>query len=113
MKGKLALLMGVFIVISFFLYQYKGDKRLGSKNDKTLNVTGIVVDESNDMPVSRATIEIQDEKVKVLTNEYGEFKIPARRGQKLYVSHPYYKRRVVEVTGIQLDIKLIEKKESN
>jgi len=109
MKGKMMLLMLVFIVISFFLYQYNGDKRKGSKNDKTITVSGVITGMSDDVPVARATISLQDSDLKVQTNDNGEFHIPARNGQKLFISHPYYKKKVVEVTGVQLDIKLIEK----
>jgi len=113
MKGKIGLLMMVFIVISYFLYQYGNNKSSAKQENKSITITGIITGNSDDVPVSRATIELQDSRERTMTNENGEFKISAKKGQKLFISHPYYKKKVVEVTGVKLDIKLFEKGEAS
>lgn len=108
MKGKMFLIMGVLLIASYFLYEYKGRPKTGKDKDPAKIVTGTVTN-TNGSPVSKATIYLLGTEIKAHSDKNGEYSIEAREGDEFIVSHPMYNKKSVEVKSPKENITLIPK----
>lgn len=108
-KGTLGVFMLVLLAISYFLYDHTGPNKKSTKENKVTTVTGKITDKENGNAISKVTVQLNDSPTKVLTNEKGEYSIPAEKGEQLFISHPKYQRTSVEITEGTQDIQLTPK----
>ena len=108
-KGKLGLLMLLFLVGSYFLYQHKSPETTGKQKENVITVTGQVTDRHSGKPIVKATVEVTGTPTRVVTDDQGVYSIPASKGNQLLVTHPKYRRMMFEITGSVEDIQLVSK----
>lgn len=108
MKGKLFLIMGILLIASYFLYEYKGRPNTGKEKEPPKIVTG-TINNTNGNPVSKATIYLLGTEIKAYSDKNGEYSIEAREGDELIVSHPMYNKKSIEVKGPKENITLATK----
>jgi len=109
MKGKMLAAMLVLLVISFFLYQYRDDKRKKDRQkikDSIEVVSGFITDQDTNQPISKVTVYLLGTNVQAVSNSRGAYTIEARMGDELIVSHHRYKKKSVEVNSNDLNIQL-------
>ena len=109
MKGKLGALMLVLLVISYFLHQQFGPGNKVKTETGVITVTGQITDRENGKVINKATLQIQGTPTKVSTDDKGEYSVPAKKGDQLLISHPKYRRMVIEITDETQDIQLVPK----
>ena len=110
MKGKMFLAMLGLLVISFFIYQFRESKRSENRRKREESkemVSGIITDQYTNEPVSKATIYLLGSEKKANSNSRGAYEIEARMGDELIISHARYKKKSVEITSTDENIKLI------
>lgn len=107
MKGKIGLLMVVLCVISFFIYNMDGSKKV--KTDVEKIIEGKVVSLEDETPIEGVTISFQGENYKSRTNGLGEFAIFTKGDQELVFRHNNYRTEVV----LAKDSKLVKMKASD
>lgn len=108
MKGKLFLIMGVLLIASYFLYEYKGAPGARKEKEPAKIVTGVITS-TNGSPVSKATIYLLGTEIKAYSDRDGEYSIEAREGDEFIVSHPMYNKKSVDVKSPKENITLVPK----
>ncbi|MEN9919203.1 MAG: hypothetical protein RL662_1639 [Bacteroidota bacterium] len=93
MKSKLAIVLIIFTIISFFLYRSKETKR-GESTTERLH-SGTIVSAVDNKPIEAVSIAIQGSNPKSLSNAQGEFAIMVLESQELVFKHAEYKTQVV------------------
>lgn len=114
MKGKMFLVMLALLVISYFLYEFRGGPKRAKVKEPAQMVTGVISD-GNGNPIPKATIYVLGAETKAYTDKNGEYIIEATKGDELIISHSQYKRRSIEVNekkeNINLELKNSELKD--
>ena len=75
---------------------------------KAQQIQGAVIDEITRKPLSGVSISTNKKKTGTTTDEQGIFKINAGAGDKLYFSYTGYQEQSIKVTGVLLNIKLVQ-----
>ncbi|MFR9166464.1 MAG: carboxypeptidase-like regulatory domain-containing protein [Dysgonomonas sp.] len=106
MKGKMILIMGVLLIASYFLYEWKGNPRDKNRKKEVVHtefVTGTITDHNGSI-VSKATVYLLGSDEKTYSDSKGMFEIPAKDGDELIISHPRYKIQSVNVKKEKIDV---------
>ncbi|SHG08615.1 carboxypeptidase-like regulatory domain-containing protein [Dysgonomonas macrotermitis] len=118
MKAKLGIVLLLLCVVSFFFYNKRGGGvKQEEKTEKLLN--GVVLNASDDKPISNVQIAIAGNNPQTMTNSEGEYLILVRPTQELIFKHPAYRSVTIAASEAKtvkmelIDSSFIKKAEEN
>lgn len=98
MKGKMMLLLGVLLIGSYFLYEWRGNpQEISQRRKQTASYISGKVTGANGNPISKVTVYLLGSDRNTTSDSDGKYSIQAVVGDELVFSHPKYTTLSIEV----------------